>query len=282
MWDAQTAWLGLDMIRGVVNDLTESQGGLATRAQIPGWDVGGKTGTTNDVKDLWFAGVTPLISGAVWVGNANGQPLPGWAYSGEIPTPVWQQAVAGALAGQPRVPFAEPGGITYRVVRQVEMAFREAEADTEQVARDGSGRSSGGGGFFGGRRGRFQAPPPQPEPVPEVPVQEPPVEAAPWEEVPASEPPVQDEFGGGQGDGDALPEDTPGQPEAVPVEPVEEPTAPEPGFTDAPPEAPPTDPEPLPDPAPEEDPGVDGELPVPPDGFFEGEPGGAVELPPMY
>ncbi|MPY66965.1 peptidoglycan glycosyltransferase [Deinococcus sp. SDU3-2] len=169
VWDVRTAWLGLDMIRGVVNDLTAYQGGLATRAQIPGWDVGGKTGTTNDVKDLWFAGVTPLISGAVWVGQENGQPLPSWAYSGEIPTPVWQQAVAGALAGQPRVAFTEPGGITYRVVRQVNMAFREEEADQPQVARDGSGRSEGG--FFGRRT---EAPAPAPVPAPEpAPVPEP-------------------------------------------------------------------------------------------------------------
>ncbi|MFT2719597.1 transglycosylase domain-containing protein [Deinococcus sp. A31D244] len=142
VWDAQTAWLGLDMLRGVVNDLTAAQGGLATRAQIPGWPVGGKTGTTNDIKDLWFAGVTPTVAGAVWVGRQEGGSLPSWAYSGEIPTPVWQQAVAGALAGQVPSSFREPPGITYRVVRQVNMAFRETEADQDIVARDGSGGGS--------------------------------------------------------------------------------------------------------------------------------------------
>ncbi|OLV17806.1 transglycosylase domain-containing protein [Deinococcus marmoris] len=146
VWDPQTAWLGLDMIRGVVNDLTEYQGGLATRAQIGGRQVGGKTGTTNDIKDLWFAGVTPTVSGAVWVGKQEGGALPGWAYSGEIPTPVWQQAVDGALAGQPAQNFKEPGGITYRVIRQVDMAFRTAQADDEPTARDGTGNS--GSSFF--------------------------------------------------------------------------------------------------------------------------------------
>ncbi|WP_412027140.1 transglycosylase domain-containing protein [Deinococcus yunweiensis] len=166
VWDAQTAWLGLDMLRGVVNDLSESQGGLATRAQIPGWPVGGKTGTTNDIKDLWFAGVTPTVAGAVWVGKQAGGALPSWAYSGEVPTPVWQQAVAGAVQGQSATAFQEPAGITYRVVRQVEMAFRETEADQDPVARDGSGR---GGGFF--TRRRTPVPAPTPEPAPE-PVQE--------------------------------------------------------------------------------------------------------------
>lgn len=142
VWDAQTAWLGLDMLRGVVNDLTPYQGGLATKAQIPGWEVGGKTGTTNEIKDLWFAGVAPGVAGAVWVGRQEGGSLPSWAYSGDVPTPVWQQAVAGTLAGRSRTTFAQPAGITSRVVRQVNMAFREAEADQEPVERDGSRRNA--------------------------------------------------------------------------------------------------------------------------------------------
>ncbi|GGR54277.1 penicillin-binding protein [Deinococcus seoulensis] len=164
VWDAQTAWLGLDMLRGVVNDLTPAQGGLATRAQIPGWPVGGKTGTTNDIKDLWFAGVTPTVAGAVWVGRQEGGSLPAWAYSGEIPTPIWQQAVAGALQGQSPVSFREPPGITYRVVRQVNMAFRADQADQEPVARDGSGGTRSG--FFPRRNTPAQAPAPQVQDTP--------------------------------------------------------------------------------------------------------------------
>lgn len=148
VWDAQTAWLGLDMIRGVVNDLNAAQGGLATRARIDGWDVGGKTGTTNDIKDLWFAGVTPTVAGAVWVGNQEGGAMPYWALSGTVPTPVWQQAVAGTLQGQSKVMFTEPDGIAYRIVRRVNMAFRTAEADQEPAMHDGTPKNTG---FFGKR-----------------------------------------------------------------------------------------------------------------------------------
>ncbi|MFC5849972.1 transglycosylase domain-containing protein [Deinococcus petrolearius] len=175
VWDTQTAWLGLDMLRGVVNDLTPYQGGLATRAQIPGWEVGGKTGTTNEIKDLWFAGVAPGVAGAVWVGRQEGGSLPSWAYSGDVPTPVWQQAVAGTLAGRSRATFAEPAGITYRVVRQVNMAFREAEADQEPVARDGSRRTEA-----------VQVVRPAPEPA--APVQDAPVQTAPAQTAPAQDP----------------------------------------------------------------------------------------------
>ncbi|GAA0522884.1 transglycosylase domain-containing protein [Deinococcus depolymerans] len=189
VWDAQTAWLGLDMLRGVVNDLTPAQGGLAARAQIPGWQVGGKTGTTNDIKDLWFAGVTPTVAGAVWVGRQQGGSLPSWAFSGEIPTPIWQQAVAGALAGQTPVPFREPPGIAYRVVRQVTMAFRETEADNEPVARDGSGSNRG---FFGRRapvRPSGTPEPAAPDPVPATP--EPAPAPDPVDAIPATPPPEQ-------------------------------------------------------------------------------------------
>ncbi|WP_245588546.1 transglycosylase domain-containing protein [Deinococcus pimensis] len=142
VWDEQTAYLGLDMIRGVVGDLGRGQGGLAWRARIPGWDVAGKTGTTNDVKDLWFVGVTPVVSGAVWVGKQEGGAMPQTAYSGEVAAPVWQQAVSGALAGRQAVAYRVPAGVTTRWTRGVNMAFREERA-----------------GAFGGlfRRGRDQA-----------------------------------------------------------------------------------------------------------------------------
>lgn len=144
VWDAQTAWLGLDMIRGVVNDLDSDQGGLATRARIDGWDVGGKTGTTNDIKDLWFVGTTSRLTGAVWVGKQAGGSLPQWAYSGTIPAPIWQDAIAGALRGVKPEPFKEPSGIEYAVVRRVKMAFRAAPAPqpTEPVATEDKPRLS--------------------------------------------------------------------------------------------------------------------------------------------
>jgi penicillin-binding protein 1A len=139
VWDTQTAFLGLDMIRGVVNDLTPYQGGLGWKARIEGRDVGGKTGTTNDVRDLWFAGVTPGLSGAVWVGRSDNASLPSAAYSGEVAAPIWQAAAAGALDGQPTTAFTAPQGTEFRQVRGVQMAFKVEQA--------------GGflGGLFGGR-----------------------------------------------------------------------------------------------------------------------------------
>ncbi|MCY1702442.1 transglycosylase domain-containing protein [Deinococcus sp. SL84] len=139
VWDERTAYLGLDMLKGVVNDLSEAQGGLATRARIEGWPVGGKTGTTNDIRDLWFAGVAPGVAGAVWVGREDNQPLPAWAYSGTVPTPIWQRAARGQLAGRKPGDFPVPQGITFATVRRVEMAFLSEKLQTPGAP---AGRSS--------------------------------------------------------------------------------------------------------------------------------------------
>lgn len=135
VWDEQTAWLGLDMMMGVIYDLEASQGGLATRARIKDWQVGGKTGTTNDIRDVWFAGVTPEISGAVWVGKQEGGNLPSWVTSGEVPTPIWQQAMSGALQGLVVTQFQQPAGISYQWFRNIKMAVRNKSTTSQPAAQ---------------------------------------------------------------------------------------------------------------------------------------------------
>lgn len=142
VWDQQTAFLGLDMIRGVVGDLTPQQGGLGWKARIDGREVGGKTGTTNAIRDLWFAGVTPGLSGAVWVGRSDNAPLPASAYSGDVAAPIWQAAATGALRGQQVAVFSAPPDINFRRVRGVQMAFKVEQS----------------GGFLGGLFGGNAAP----------------------------------------------------------------------------------------------------------------------------
>jgi penicillin-binding protein 1A len=58
----QTSWLMNDMLQTVV------QSGTGTRAKIPNVPTAGKTGTTEDLTDVWFCGITPKYAGAVWMG----------------------------------------------------------------------------------------------------------------------------------------------------------------------------------------------------------------------
>lgn len=52
------------------------ENGTGKLAKIEGIDVAGKTGTTTDNKDRWFAGYTPYYVGVCWVGFDSGEGLP--------------------------------------------------------------------------------------------------------------------------------------------------------------------------------------------------------------
>ena len=69
-----TAWLLTSAMQDVV---TEGTGKLC---QVPGMTVAGKTGTTSDDNDIWFAGYTPYLTATIWSGFDNNQPLPNTSY----------------------------------------------------------------------------------------------------------------------------------------------------------------------------------------------------------
>ena len=108
VWSPQVAYLGLDMIQGVVNDLSTRQGGFSEPARIEGWQVGGKTGTSNGPKDLWFVGVNPYYVGAVWIGIQQGGNMATNIYSGVWAPPIWHDMMVSALSGKPQRTFGPP------------------------------------------------------------------------------------------------------------------------------------------------------------------------------
>ncbi len=89
----------VDIMRDVVNR------GTGTRARLPGWDVAGKTGTTQENRDVWFVGYTPVLSTAVWIGNPDERELLGRATGGVVAAPMWRDFMATALEGIEPVPF---------------------------------------------------------------------------------------------------------------------------------------------------------------------------------
>ena len=113
VWSPQIAWLGLDMIRGVVNDTSPSFTSLASGAKFGNWPVAGKTGTSNGPKDFWFVGTTPAYTGAVWVGKQEGGYMPVYYYSGLVNAPIWRRMMQVAHTGLSPRPFTEPPGILY-------------------------------------------------------------------------------------------------------------------------------------------------------------------------
>ena len=124
VWTPQTAYIILDLLHANANDGI----GFSQRAKLPNRWVGGKTGTTNKEKDIWFAGVTPGLVSAVWIGYDDGSPIPkkmpksltragdGRVNSSRQPVYVWHDFVEGALSYLPNLPedFPKPDGIVMR------------------------------------------------------------------------------------------------------------------------------------------------------------------------
>lgn len=82
--------------------------GTGRRADIPGWEVAGKTGTTQDFRDAWFAGFTSRLVTVVWLGNDDNSPMKKVSGSG-MPAEIWGKYMKAAHAGVQPVPL--PGGL---------------------------------------------------------------------------------------------------------------------------------------------------------------------------
>lgn len=72
--------------------------------------AGGKTGTTNDYKDAWFAGYTDRVTCAVWVGLDKPQTIVAQGYGSRLAIPIWADVVKKAtdLGYIPAGPRVEP------------------------------------------------------------------------------------------------------------------------------------------------------------------------------
>lgn len=105
---ATTAFLVTDMLKSVV------QSGTGTGAQI-GRPAAGKTGTTDDGKDIWFVGYTPELVAAVWIGYDKPTAMP-QAFGGTYPARIWQEIMSKALNDAPIKDFPRPSGLTTATV----------------------------------------------------------------------------------------------------------------------------------------------------------------------
>src|SRR3954453_8105870 len=78
--------------------------GTARAGAIPGWDLAGKTGTSQDFRAAWFVGYSETLVAGVWLGNDDGEPTKRVS-GGNLPVEVWGRFMKTALAGQKPVPL---------------------------------------------------------------------------------------------------------------------------------------------------------------------------------
>ena len=109
--DERTAWQLQSMMRDVVTR------GTATAARALGRaDVGGKTGSTNDHRDAWFAGFGGPLATVVWVGRDDFSSLGYREYGGRASLPIWINYMRVALKDTPPNLPDPPAGMVETVV----------------------------------------------------------------------------------------------------------------------------------------------------------------------
>jgi penicillin-binding protein 1A len=82
--------------------------GTAHKAELPGWQAAGKTGTSQDWRDAWFVGYTSALVAGVWLGNDDDSPTKKVS-GGNLPVEIWSRFMKAALAGTP--PADLPSGV---------------------------------------------------------------------------------------------------------------------------------------------------------------------------
>lgn len=87
--------------------------GTAARAQaaLGRSDLYGKTGTTDDAVDAWFAGFHPSVAAVAWVGYSQPRSLGERESGGGLALPIWIDYMATALKGVPEAPLEPPPGV---------------------------------------------------------------------------------------------------------------------------------------------------------------------------
>ncbi len=95
--------------RVLVEVVREGTGRGLSRFVPRGWEAAGKTGTTNNLRDSWFAGIAGDLVGVVWVGRDDNQPAGYTGSSGALP--IWGKTMTAIRA--PALTLARPENVDY-------------------------------------------------------------------------------------------------------------------------------------------------------------------------
>ncbi|HTJ94469.1 MAG TPA: penicillin-binding protein 1A [Pararobbsia sp.] len=149
-----------------------AQHGTGARSNVLGrTDLAGKTGTTNDSRDAWFAGFQHTVTTIAWIGYDQPRSLGDKETGGGLALPIWIDYMKQALKGVPAYQWPMPQGVE---TLGDELYFDQFtpgngfvatigvdEATLAEMASGASGTSTAG---EAGPPGAFPAPPPPPPP----------------------------------------------------------------------------------------------------------------------
>jgi penicillin-binding protein 1A len=105
--DARNAFV----MSSLLQEVTRSGTAAKAQAQLKRTDLYGKTGTTNDSIDAWFAGYQPSLVTVVWIGYDQPRKLGSRETGGGLALPVWIDFMQYALRNVPVAPYEPPEGV---------------------------------------------------------------------------------------------------------------------------------------------------------------------------
>ncbi|MBL8772915.1 MAG: PBP1A family penicillin-binding protein [Phenylobacterium sp.] len=122
-----------DLNRMLRTVMTAGTGG---RANVPGYDLAGKTGTTSDYKDAWFCGYTANFASCAWMGRDDARPM-GRISGATAPSEMWRSFMTVALKRVPRapIPAGAPPAVPLPAVQVAAQAL-PAEAASDEPPTD--------------------------------------------------------------------------------------------------------------------------------------------------
>jgi penicillin-binding protein 1A len=100
--------------------------GTGTAVQIPGFQIAGKTGTTNESRNAWFIGYSAYYVAGIWMGNDDNSPTNGMT-GGSLPARTWHAVMAYAHQG------LEPKPLPYQPAEDDLTALTAARAKSLQA-----------------------------------------------------------------------------------------------------------------------------------------------------
>lgn len=147
--DARTAYVMNDLLHGVATTGTAAR----TTNTLGRKDLHGKTGTTNQSFDAWFAGYTPDLVGVSWLGYDQPRSLGSNATGGQLAMPIWIEYMQTALKGAPeKTPGPLPEGLVKTDGNFYYSEFPQGKAFANIGTKQGAGSSSGSFTGSGGQR----------------------------------------------------------------------------------------------------------------------------------
>lgn len=106
VYSEDAAWMMTDVLKGVL----EESYGTGRSLKLDGQIAAGKTGTTNNSKDIWFCGYTKYYSTAVWVGYDTPKEMSGQSGAG-LSGAIWKTFMNQIHEGKKQKDFSRPSGV---------------------------------------------------------------------------------------------------------------------------------------------------------------------------